>query len=167
MKKLLLVLPIIAYFLFGTESVAQQSIWPGSQCVRWTASDVVPTLNGSAIYNNSATQAMRVDCPVERYDFSSFLHWPAVESAWVSVIDTNYSVDARCWQGYLSVASSGVWTFGTTSSAYSAGSSFGSQTLYLGAMSIPNDQAHVFVGCTIPQTYAGNASYLVNYYVNQ
>jgi len=167
MKKVTFILAVLAYFLLGTESFAQQSIWPGSQCVQWTAGDVVPTLNGSAIYNSSASASMRVDCPIERNDFSGFLHTPGIDSAWVSVIDMNYSADARCGLGSLSVSSTGVWTYVTSGSAFSAGASSGSQTLNLGALTFPNDRVHSFIGCIIPPSYAGNVSYLVNYYVNQ
>jgi hypothetical protein len=166
MNKMMFVIALIAYSLFGTESFAQQSIWPGSQCQRWSTAYPEPTMNWSAIYNGTGL-TMAVDCPVERNDFSGFLHWPGIESAWVSVIDQNFSADARCWQGYLSVGSNGVWSAYSTASAYSSGTNGGAQRLYLPSMSLPNDEVHTFIGCTIPPTYSGYVSYLVNYYVNQ
>ena len=166
MQKQLFVYLIISYALFGNQSFAT-SLTPGSQCVRWNSSDVVPALEFSEIHNKSATQWMRVDCPIERTDFFDVLHWPALESVSITVADQNFSNDIICRAWRFKRTPAGALDTFTGGFSASDGTSARPQILNLGSVGLPSNEDHAFIECHVPPTFAGRSSSIINYRVDQ
>ncbi len=166
-SKTLAALAITSTALISAQAHAGAANSPASQCVKWTNGDVTPLLSASAIYNPSATQWMRVDCPVERTDFDGFLHNAAVEGSWIRAVDRHYSANVSCQLISYSRNSDGSASFWGTPVRTSSGSGNSTQHLNTGGLAGDNSISHLYFSCNVPPTYSGNQSGLVTYQVSQ
>lgn len=158
----------VAVFCFVSSTAsAGQVILPGSDCVKWRSSDPEPYLSASRIYNPSSTQWLRVDCPVVRTDFDSFLHDAAVENSWVRIVDRHYTINGSCKLVSFSHNTSGTTSYWATGTRYTSGSGTQAQHLNTGSLGGENSASHLYFSCYIPPRYSGNMSGLTTYYVNQ
>ena len=156
-----------AFALFSGQTMAGQTILPGSACVKWNSTDPEPSLSSSEIRNPSSSRWLRLDCPVVRTDFDGFLHDAGVEGSWVRVVDKHYSGNARCRLVSYSHNTNGTTSYWATSTRYSAGSGNHAQVLNTGSLNGENGASHLYFSCHIPPAYSGNYSSLATYYVNQ
>ena len=147
--------------------VAGEAILPGAACVKWTSGDPTPLLSYSELHNPSSTAWLRVDCPVVRTDFDSFLHDAGVEGAWVRMVDRHYTSNGSCRLISYSRNTDGTASFWATGTQFTAGSGNQAQVLNTGGLGGENGASHLYFSCQIPPSYAGNSSSLVTYYANQ
>lgn len=140
---------------------------PGSECVKWRASDPQPYLSYSGIYNDSSSSWLRVDCPVDRTDFDGFLHDAAVESSWVRVVDQNFNSNVRCQLVSYSRNGSGSNSVWSTGNRFSSGTNAGAQQLSFGNLSGENGASHLYFSCHIPPKYSGQRSGIITYHAQQ
>ncbi len=135
--------------------------YPGSMGVRY--SGPAPVYDHSAIGNPSATAWMYVDLPVLNESNTE-----SIKSSNVRVLDRSYGLDVRC------SVNTAYWNSSTGSfygwwgaNKNSSGSGNALQTLNTGAVGGTTFASHSYFSCAIPQTYSGNRSYIVSYYVNE
>ncbi len=153
--------------LIGGQAYAGEASYPGAACVKWSAGDPQPLLSYSEILNPSSTAWLRVDCPITRTDFDSFLHDAGVESSWVRMVDRHYTSNGSCRLVSYSHNTDGTASYWTTGTQYTSGTGNQAQQLNIGSLDGENGASHLYFSCQIPPTYAGNYSTLVTYYVNQ
>lgn len=170
MKKFVVILGLAAMAAFPLSGAAatlysQVSIWPGSNCHRWSSSHPEPTISNSAIYNKT-TKVMYVDCPIERNTFAGFLEDPFLSASSIAVVDRNPNKNVVCSLNYLPTAQLGGNTIYTFSAA-SSGASATQQILDTGSYRPDNDTGYFYISCRIPPVYNGAASGLVSYRVAQ
>jgi len=139
---------------------AGKQLYPGSMCVRWSGGEVVPTLNHSRIFNTSATQDMRVDCPILHQNFNR-LTGNNLDDADIGLIDGHPNMAATCRLASRYQIGSNI--FGTTSAPR--------QTVGFGSheqnFNFPGTGRHpenwYYIGCTIPRSYRGQRSGITYY----
>ncbi|WP_455209110.1 hypothetical protein [Kaarinaea lacus] len=144
--------------------------YPAAMCVKWNSSQPTPLLSSSRIFNDS-TSRMYVDCPAVRDDFDGFLHSSAVESSWLSAIDTNPN-DAVCTtlvkyrhSGFTSTAQSA--SLGQRCTTINSGASLFSEKLPQGSLSLGHSDYHLYFSVRVPGTFNGTRSGIVTYNVDQ
>lgn len=142
-------------------AIAGTTIYPGSLCVRWSATDVVPSLSSGRIFNDSTTQTMRVDCPILHQDFGGVFANNDLDDADVGVIDAHTAQDASC---YLR----SVYQNGSNLYSYSGGTrtttGFGSNEQNLDFdLANGNSETWYYIGCLIPPRQNGQSSGITYY----
>jgi len=139
--------------------LAGKQIYPGSMCVRWSADDVVPTLNHSRIFNTSSIKEMRVDCPILHQNFNSTFG-NNLDDADIGVINGNPNIDATCW--LASRHQDGSVILGSTDSRVTSGFGNHEQNLDFGGTS-RNSGNWYYIGCLIPRSHNGQQSGITYY----
>jgi hypothetical protein len=156
MKKTLFITTALIFSFLATIAFADTKIYPGSMCVRWNASQPVPTLNFSSINNPSSTAWLNVDCPFINNGLKT-------SSAWVKVIDQNYNLNVSCSQNnaYLYQTTWYGWWGARRSSS---GTNAAAQHLSWGVLG-NNKLSHGYLSCSIPPVFSGKRSAIVSYSV--
>lgn len=172
MKKITTLNSILAILLatLSVSAFAGSNNYPASMCVTWNSGQPTPVLGSGRIFNPS-TSRMYVDCPAIRDDFDGFLHTSAVESSWISAIDTN-PTDAVCstlikyrHTGFTSTAQSA--TAGQQCTTINSGASLYAQRLNQGSLVLGDPDYHLYFSVFVPGTYNGARSAVVTYNVTQ
>ncbi len=160
MKKFIIVSALGMVIAMQSATVlAGKQLYPGSMCVRWTASDVVPTLSHSRIFNTSSTKEMRVDCPILHQNFNSTTG-NNLDDADIGIIDANPNIVTKCW----------------LASRYQDGSVLKGSTQYRDTVGYGNHEQNIdfggtgrnsgnwyYIGCQIPRSHNGQQSGITYY----
>ena len=161
MKKQLLTLALVTFSITALPTFAVDGkVYPGSMGVRWNASDPLPALNTSAIFNPSSTKSLRVDLPVIHDVISR-----RIKKGWVRVIDQHFTRNVRTQMVSVYRRCNGFrgWF---SANKYSQGTSKCAQLKGFGALG-STSQAHYYYSCTIPPAYKGQRSGIVSYYAEE
>jgi len=155
---------IIAIFgiLNASQALAGKTIYPGSMCVKWTASDPTPRLSSSRIFNDSTSRWMRVDCPVLHQHFGGVFQNDDMDDSDIGIIDANTSANARCWSVSKDQVGSSVYTRGSGGARSSTGFGNHEQNLDF-ARTNHNGASWAYIGCTIPPRQNGQSSGITYY----
>jgi len=148
----------------------ETTIYPASMCVPWNASDPMPRLASSRIFNDTAN-VMRVDCPLLHQRFSRPLSYgPRIVdggriSPGIGVIDTHTQQNARCWLVSAHQSGATLVTVGYGGTRNTVGFGSHEQNLEFGQTK-HNFDSWAYIGCLIPPRQNGQSSG-ITYYRNR
>jgi hypothetical protein len=155
MKKTLFIMTALIFSFLATIALADTKIYPGSMCVRWNSGQPVPTLNNSAIFNNSNSW-LYVDCPFIMKGTRTF-------SSWVKLADRNFNANVCCTQAHR--YQSGATYFGWTGPQRCTNGTSTFPYTYFNGPLFANANTHGYFSCSVPPRYGNFLSGIHSYKV--